>query len=299
MSRTSGTTAPCPTPPSTVRVKHTVLLPPRSDGSDAVGIVAALNREPGEYVGAGEPLLVVRFDGIEEFVLSDRHGVLFRWSVLPGDALQPGEPVAVLSGVVSPALVFAPQPPVLGEIVGFSQTWGPGGRETGERIARHHVGSWRAAPHVPCVARVDLSETLRLAQKARCAPLAFLLAATASALAQHPRFNVGPDVRLAVGEILIADADKKSVLQLARECTSGAGGEGASFTLTDLTASGVLTLAPILRQPQVGHLVFGAIVGSEIHLTLVHDARIATELHAAEFLTEIKRNLEAAHFLFV
>ncbi len=292
MSRTSGTTASCPTPPSTVRVKHTVLLPPRSDGSDAVGIVAALNREPGEYVGAGEPLLVVRFDGIEEVVLSDRHGVLFRWFVLPGDALQPGEPIAVLSG----ATIALPTPhsplPLL-----------PGARgqdlEGGETIARHHVGSWRAAPHVSSVARVDLSETLRLAEKARCAPLAFLLAATASALAQHPRFNVGPEVHLSVGDALIASADKKSVLQLARECVAGAGGEGASFTVTDLTETGVQAMAPILRQPQVGHLALGAILGTEIHLTLVHDARIATELQAAEFLSEIKRNLEAAHFLFV
>jgi pyruvate/2-oxoglutarate dehydrogenase complex dihydrolipoamide acyltransferase (E2) component len=257
-------------------MKHTVLLGPR----EGVGIVAAHAKTLGEYVAPGETLVTVRIDGVEEPVLADRHGVVFRWMVLPGDAIEAGEPLVVLTGTteVPPALPPLPDP---------------------DAVARHHATSWRLAPHVSTVAAARLGEVARLAESAGCTLLPFVVASVAAALRAHPRFNVGNEVRLGVGDSVLVDADRRSVLQLARALETGEPGERASFTITDLSASGALLQNPILRQPQVGHLAVGAPDGGRVYLTLVHDARAATEAEAAAFLCAIRSHIESADFLFV
>jgi pyruvate/2-oxoglutarate dehydrogenase complex dihydrolipoamide acyltransferase (E2) component len=260
-------------------MKHTVLLGPR----EGVGIVARHDRVLGEYVAPGDSLLTIRFDGADdEPILSDRHGVVFKWAVLPGEAVEAGEPLVILAGT-SPDSV-PPEREVPADTAA---------------VARHHVASWRTAPHVATVVRVSLSEVLRLAEKAGCGPLPFLIAGIAAALRAHPAFNRGDSIRLAVGSALLVDADRQSVLQLSRALDRPEPVERASFTITDLSDTGIVMQTPILRQPQVGHLTIGAIADEHVHLTLVHDARIATEAEAAGFLATVRQNIEQANFLFV
>ncbi|MGC4046914.1 MAG: 2-oxo acid dehydrogenase subunit E2 [Armatimonas sp.] len=259
-------------------MKHTLLLGPHPN----VGIVARHNKVLGEYVAPGETLLTLRFDGEEEPIASDRHGVIYKWAVLPGDAVEAGEPLVILAG--------ASEAPVANQSEIVADT---------AAVARHHVASWRTAPHVSTMTRVSLSEVLRLSEKAGCGPLPFLLAAVAAGLRTHPALNLGESIRLAVGERLVADADRVSVLQLARTLESALPIEQASFTVTDLSGTGILMQTPILRQPQVGHLTIGAVADGAIYLTLVHDARAATEGEAAAFLEAVRQNIERANFLFV
>lgn len=259
-------------------MKHTILL----GAQDSVGIVARHDKVLGEYVAPGEVLLTLRFDGVEVPITSDRHGVVFKWAVLPGDTVEAGEPLVILAG--------ASGEPATKELEVQGDT---------EAIARHHVAAWRTAPHVSTVTRVSLTEVLRLSEKAGCSPLPFLLAAIAAGLHTHPAFNRGQSIRLAVGECLVADADRQSVLQLARILDSAVPVEQASFTITDLSETGILMQTPILRQPLFGHLTIGAITDSAVYLTLVHDARVATEADAAVFLATVRQNIEHANFLFV
>ena len=286
-------------------VKHTILLAAPNGDSVAVGVVVAWEKNLGEYVGPGDALLTVRFGEREAAIPSDRHGVIFKWAALPGETVEPGEPLVVLSGVASAeAGPRAPAPvPALPPGTTVSLT------EREKALARHEASSLRAAPHVTTLAWADLSETLRLAEKARCAPLAFIVASVAAALRQHPRFNarrVGDDalhllenIHLAVGEQVLRDADKRSVLQLARELDAAGWCEGSTFTVTDLTGSGVAFQTPALRQPQVGILTVGAAEGDRLPLALTHDARVADGAAAAAFLNAVRRHLEEAQFLFV
>lgn len=259
-------------------MKHTVLL----GAQDSVGIVARHDKVLGEYVAPGEVLLTLRFDGAEVPITSDRHGVVFKWAVLPGDAVEAGEPLVILAG--------ASGEPATKELEV---------QEDAEAIARHHIASWRTAPHVSTVTRVSLAEVLRLSEKAGCGPLPFLLAAIAAGLRAHPTFNRGESIRLAVGERLVADADRQSVLQVARVLESAVPVEHASFTITDISETGILMQTPILRQPLFGHLTIGGIADGAAYLTLVHDARMATEGEAAAFLATVRQNIELANFLFV
>lgn len=129
------------------------------------------------------------------------------------------------------------------------------------------------------------------------------------ALRQHPRFNairLGDDavhvideIRLAVGERVLRDADKRSVLQIARELDSVGWSEGSTFTLIDLSELGVAFQTPVIRQPQVGILTAGAASDNKLPLALTHDARVADGKAAAAFLSAVRRHLEEAQFLFV
>ena len=286
-------------------VKHTILLEAPDGDSSVVGVVAAWGKNLGEYVGPGDALLTVRFGEREVEIPADRHGVVFKWAALPGETVEPGEPLVVLSGVAFPE-VPSREPASLpalppGTTVELSE------RE--KALARHDGSSYRAAPHVTTLAYADLTETLRLVEKARCAPLAFIVASVAAALRQHLRFNamrVGDDavhlideIRLAVGERVLRDADKRSVLQIARELDAAGWSDGSTFTLIDLSELGVEFQTPVIRQPQVGILTIGAPDGNRLPLALTHDARIADGNAAAAFLSAVRRHLEEAQFLFV
>src|SRR5688572_17850166 len=97
-------------------VKYTVTLPPPpSDaaipddphGGDDVFVVVAWEKGVGDVVRAGETLARVRpgltsREGPDFPVASPAFGVLAKRAALPGEAIEVGEPLAVLAGVPAP-----------------------------------------------------------------------------------------------------------------------------------------------------------------------------------------------------
>ena len=92
-------------------VKHTILLEALDGDIATVGVVAAWGKNLGEYVGPGDTLLTVRFGEREVEIPADRHGVVFKWAALPGETVEPGEPLVVLSGVAFPEVPPTPPAP--------------------------------------------------------------------------------------------------------------------------------------------------------------------------------------------
>lgn len=272
---------------------------------DGVATVAGWEKAIGEFVAADAPLLRLRTsDGIERPILAPVYGVLFKKSVLPGEAVEAGEPLAVLAGVTETPTVTAPEPDYTP--VGLETRVAP--TEAEQRLARHHAASLTLTPHQYTTLPTDLTEVSRLEEKTGAPRAAFLIAAVAAALKAHPRFNAawiaGDDVRLRSEVNLclpqpdgrfptLLHADKKSVLALARELTSLApDARQATFTLTLGAAH---TQTSILHTPQSAHLY----IGPSGTLTLAHDPRVADSFAAIAFLQTIQRNLEETQFLFV
>jgi pyruvate dehydrogenase E2 component (dihydrolipoamide acetyltransferase) len=123
--------------------------------------------------------------------------------------------------------------------------------------------------------------------------------------------------------LVIKSPEKMSILGLARTIAdlktraqdntlSPDDVRGATFTVTQAPISeGVLWQTPIIHQPQSAILSLGNIsrvpvvldndtivVCPLLHLCLSHDARIVDSETAGKFLTDIKRGLEEAQFLF-
>ena len=311
-------------------MKRTVHMPPGE--GERVGdtrAVLAWAATLGELVREGAPLLrVCGRDGVEEEIPCPTTGVLFRWTIMPGDAVEPGEPIAVLAGVPEP-LELPDIPPPRYVPDGVEE---PVERGAAERArAEHHGESWRSAPHQLTLAGADLSEVERL--RLHAAPgftertgltlghLPFVVAAVAAALRRYPHCNarkLSPtDVRLQQairlglpgpnGVPVLRDADRLSVLSLAREIgrlrslpqLPESDRRGATATLTDLTETGVLWQAPILHQPQVIHLCAGSARAGRLHLCLASDAGVVDSAEAAGFVDAVRRSLEEADFLFV
>ncbi len=273
---------------------------------DGVATVAGWEHGIGQFVALNEPLLRLRTtDGTELVVVAPVYGVLFKKAVLEGEAVEAGEPLAVLAGVTEPQTQVPSEP-----------DYAPVGPETRltpttheQRLASHHAAALTLIPHQMTTLVAELSEVRRLQEKSGAGLTAFLLAAVAAALRTHPRFNAA---WLAADEIrlrhnvnvclpqpdgtfpVLLDADRKSVLSLSRELENleALPTRGATFTLTVGAAS---TQTPILHTPQAGHLY----IGSTGVLTLAHDPRIADGFAAVLFLQEIQRNLEETRFLFV
>ena len=280
----------------------------RRSGAEHEGIatVAGWERGIGQFVALKEPLLRLRTtDGTEFSVVAPVYGVLFKKSVLEGEAVEAGEPLAVLAGVTE-TLAHVPSEPDYVPV-------GPETRliptELAQRLAQHHAAALTLVPHQITTLVTDLSEARRLQDKSGAQQAAFFVAAVSAALKAHPRFNAvwltDDDIRLRhnVNVCLpqpdgtfpvLPDAEKKSVLAISRELENLAmrSPRGATFTLT---VGGANTQTPILHTPQAAHLY----IGSTGILTLAHDPRIADGFAAVLFLQEIQRNLEEARFLFV
>jgi pyruvate/2-oxoglutarate dehydrogenase complex dihydrolipoamide acyltransferase (E2) component len=319
-------------------MKFTVVLSRLPHLSGDVGRLSSWKKEIGEAVQAGEAVAVVG----GEIVLSPAFGILVKKFVLPGEAVEIGEPVALLSGIPE---TFVTGDEAIPEPVAIRPPYVPGGPETvlplstGQRaLQRHMARSLQESPHVYTVQRVDMSEVLRLSSRGPFDVLPFLIGATASALRQFPEFNaerigetavrhkeyvhIAVPIRRDDSTIaipILRDADRKSIAVLAREwdelreaaqqgTLSTLQQRGATFTLSQTDA---LYQTPILHQPQSAILCVGAVervpvaagdfdvaVRPLCHLCLAHDARIAANEAAADFLAAIRQSLEEARFLF-
>jgi pyruvate/2-oxoglutarate dehydrogenase complex dihydrolipoamide acyltransferase (E2) component len=282
-------------------VKFTVLAE-----HEGVATVAGWAKAIGEFVAQGEPLLRLRqSDGAELSIVSPVYGVLFKKAVLEAEAVEAGEPLAVLAGVTEVQTPRAPEPDYV-----------PAGPETRliptereQQIAQHHAAALALVPHQYTTLAVSLAEVQRLQEKTGAPRVAFFLAAVAAALKVHPRCNAAwlapDDIRLRQtihiclpqpdGTFpVVVDADRQSVLALARALETPHNLPPAQATFT-LTLSEALTQTPILHTPQAAHLS----IGPTGVLTLAHDPRVADSFAATAFLKELQRNLEETRFLFV
>jgi pyruvate/2-oxoglutarate dehydrogenase complex dihydrolipoamide acyltransferase (E2) component len=273
---------------------------------EGVATVVGWERAIGQFVALGEPLLRLRkSDGTELSVVAPVYGVLFKKAVLEAEAVEAGEPLAVLAGVTETKTHDVPEPDYVP--VGPETRDTPTERE--QDLARHHAAALALVPHQHTMLSANLTEMRRLQEKSGAALSAFFVAAVAAALRAHPRFNAAwltdDEIRLrqniniclpqpgAAFPVLL-DADRQSVLALSRALESSAAlpTGGATFTLT---LGEALTQNPILHTPQAAHLY----IGSTGVLSLAHDPRVADGFAATAFLKEVQRNLEETRFLFV
>lgn len=238
-------------------MKYTVTLPPLGgSGGGDVGVVAEWQREIGALVREGDVIALVRRPDADDSdddaaipIISPAYGVLAKKMVLPGEAVEAGEPLAILSGVPEPPLLSPAVPPEFAAPPAYV----PGGPEdvrtlspAEQRLGRHMAQSRRVAPHVATVIAVDLTETLRLRERVAAGLqgregieiglLPFVVSAAAAALLRFPSVNaqligdtevrrkryvhVGFTARAEAGRLVapvVRNADTKSVLSLARE----------------------------------------------------------------------------------
>ncbi|WP_309711965.1 2-oxo acid dehydrogenase subunit E2 [Armatimonas sp.] len=273
---------------------------------EGVATVAGWEKAIGQFVALNEPLLRLRkSDGTEFPIVAPVYGVLFKKAVLEAEAVEAGEPLAVLAGVTETKIHTAPEPDYVP--VGSETRYTPTERE--QSLAHHHAAALSLVPHQYTTISANLTETQRLQEKSGATLSAFFIAAVAAALKAHPRFNAAwladDEIRLRENINIclpqpsgafpvLCDADKKSILALSRELESPEllPTHGATFTLT---VGEAVSQTPILHTPQAAHLYIGC-TGT---LTLAHDPRIADGFAATKFLREIQRNLEETRFLFV
>lgn len=193
-------------------------------------------------------------------------------------------------------------------------------------IARRSAESRATVPDVALAVDVDMSRSLALAEQESASLTAVLVRAAALALREHPRANgayrdghfelysrVNAGLVLRTGEAAtVLDADQKSLGELtaeideleqrAAELTSPEL-SGATFTLSRYAvtrAEAVITPphAVALAAGEVRELALvreGAVTAAPVlTLTVSCDHRILYGEHAAAFLGEIRRLLEAA-----
>ena len=121
---------------------------------------------------------------------------------------------------------------------------------------------------------------------------------------------------------VVRDADRKSIVELAREIDrlaaltkSGKAGRdelsGSTFTITSLGALGGVLATPILNHPEVGILGVHkiakrpAVEGDKIvikdlmNLSISVDHRVVDGYDAARFVADIKDSLESPGLLFL
>jgi len=207
----------------------------------------------------------------------------------------------------TPEAVFSPAPPprrapaptaAAGEVVPLTNMR--------RRIAEHMVQSKHTSPHVTTVFEVDFTAVAahRAAHKSQFARdganltfTAYIVAATAEALKQHPmansswvengielkrEINIGMAAATEEGLIVpvIKNADSLNLLGLARvinDLTQRARRkqlslddiQGGTFTITNHGTSGSLFATPIINQPQCGILGIGKI---EKRVKVIDDA---------------------------
>ncbi|MBI5014466.1 MAG: 2-oxo acid dehydrogenase subunit E2 [Deltaproteobacteria bacterium] len=209
-------------------------------------------------------------------------------------------------------------------------------------IADNMHASLQNAAQLTLHTEVDVTEILRVLaelreehkgdESVRLALTPFLVMAAARALQRFPRMNstqegeeilvheavhMGIAVALPEGLIVpvLRDADRKGILQLAREAQDLAQkareglltpdeASGGTFTITNLSRSVVDGFTPILRPPETGILGVGRVVEkpavvrgevavrSVLTLSLTFDHRIVDGAPAAEFLGALCRCLE-------
>jgi pyruvate dehydrogenase E2 component (dihydrolipoamide acetyltransferase) len=217
-----------------------------------------------------------------------------------------------------------------------------------KKIGEHLAHAKRVAPHATYVEEVDVTALVALRAKlnaelsgqgTKLSFLPFLIKATVGALKNFPQMNAALDE--AAGEIVqrrsyhigvaaatdaglvvpvVRDADKRSLVELAREIERLAGltrtGKaareelaGSTFTITSLGAFGGLMATAIINYPEVAILGVHRIIrrpavvsdgkGGEkieirdlMNLSLSFDHRVVDGYDAARFVADIKATLE-------
>lgn len=245
----------------------------------------------------------------------------------------------------APAPAAPPGPPPA-EPVDFAK-WGPIRREPlstlREVIARRLWESWDAIPHVTQFDEADFTRIHEL--RKRFAPAyeqkgvkltvtPFLVRAVVHTLKKHPLFNSSLDERareLVIKEYfhiglavdtehgllvpVVRDADRKSLLELAKEIESLAQRarerklaredmQGGSFTISNQGAIGGAHFTPIINRPEVAILGVGRgtlkpVVRDGqvtprlmVPLALSYDHRVIDGGSAARFIVDLVRALE-------
>ena len=208
--------------------------------------------------------------------------------------------------------------------------------------AERMVQSKRTAPHVTTVFEIDMTKVAQyreinkdnlIKEGIHLTYLPFITVATVNALKEFPilnsswtddgiiqknYINIGIAVSLEDGLIVpvIKDADKKDILQLAREIQDIAQRsrskklkpeniQGGTFTITNYGLNGSLFGTPIIILPQVAILGVGAVVKRPViindaiairlmvYLSLSFDHRVMDGANADKFLRKIKDILES------
>lgn len=208
------------------------------------------------------------------------------------------------------------------------------------RIAEQMVASVRAAPQVTAVYEADMGAVLarRAALQAehpglRLTPVAWIVAATARALVEHPLLNaewrengiflrherhIGLAVALEQGLIVpvIRHADRLALPDLARSiadlATRARAGQlrpdetqGGSFTISNFGAGGCLVGTPIINPPQAAILGVGTVQQRPVvrqgevvarpmcYFSLTFDHRIVDGALADAFMRSMMGGLES------
>jgi pyruvate/2-oxoglutarate dehydrogenase complex dihydrolipoamide acyltransferase (E2) component len=279
-------------------VKATIVLP-RLETEITVFTVATWHKNLGEAVYAGDVLVTLQSGSQSQFpVHATQFGVLVKRCVLVGEAIETGEPLAVLSVPESPVSTLPTTVPAYAP-------QGPENQQRPQRLARHHTHALLNTPTVITQAVFDSTEVARLAAKTEGRTLPFVIAAVAANLRLFPVFNaqwltendvrLKYDVHIALAETVICHADTKSVAQIHREMiTPEPARFSATFTLTEILAPEIVYQTPVLHLPQSAHLIV-----LRERLILAHDARVASEAEAVAFLGGVTQHLQNAAFLFV
>ena len=217
-------------------------------------------------------------------------------------------------------------------------------------IAEHMSESTHRAAHFTYVEEVDASELVvlrdRMAkhvekQGVRLSYLPFIVKSVAAALKVHPRLNATVDdareelvlrshyhigIATAAPDGLLVpvvrDADRKSVVALAREIQDlaerGRAGTlrrdelaGSTFTISSLGALGGVLATPILNYPEVAILGVHKIqrrpvyrsdgslgAADMMNLSISLDHRVVDGFEGAQFVAKVKSYLEDPHQLF-
>jgi pyruvate dehydrogenase E2 component (dihydrolipoamide acetyltransferase) len=242
----------------------------------------------------------------------------------------------------TPAPTYEAPPPGADEVIPL--------RGIRRRIAERMAQSKRTAAHFTFVEQVDATLLLNVKERiakvakeqgVRVTLLPFIVKATAHALKKHPMLNATLDE--ARGEIrlrrqyhigiasatdlglvvpVLRDADRRSLLDLAREIERLAGDSKAgrlkpqdvghsTFTITSLGAQGGVMATPVINYPEVAILGVhrirptpvvkdGQIVARDVmNLSLSSDHRIVDGHIAAAFTYEVVRYLEDPSLLFM
>ena len=240
--------------------------------------------------------------------------------------------------------------------VGASESDGPG---PGDRVpytgVRRTIGEQMAtskytAPHVSHHDEVEVSELVaareRLKERAeergvKLTYLPFAVKAVVAALQQvpeinaeldedaeeivlHDEYNIGIAVASDAGLMVpvIEDADRKGLLELAREINDKAERarnrtieleemQGGTFTITNVGAVGGEYASPIINYPEAGILALGSmkerpwvddgevVARPTIPISMSVDHRIVDGAEAAQFTNEVKRYLNAPELLLL
>ncbi|MBC7807042.1 MAG: 2-oxo acid dehydrogenase subunit E2 [Akkermansiaceae bacterium] len=323
-------------------MKHTVTLPahllPESVSPPLVASVERWEKSLGQAVMLGDALVTLRAGDALFVVPSPAFGVLTKKCVLAGEAIEAGEPVAVLGGVSAPLSESVPEPfaaPPLYIPAGPEDIYTLSPLELA--LGEHHTRSLRDTPHAYTVATADVSEALRYLAKTgrgetvsgvpeRLTLLPFVLCATAAGLTRFPEVNaqqtgdaevrrkryvhLGVETRREGGALavpVLRDVDRKSVLTIAREwdrLQARIAGETlgeddiSGATFTVSHSPNVLYRMPILHHPLAGHLCFGKTVDSQVYFCLAYNAAIVSVDAAETFLSDVTDGISEARFLF-